>query len=90
MATFAFIRRGDFRDTLALCRALLGDRHDLMHKACGWMLREVGKRDPRALRGFLRAHAPRMPRTMLRYSIERLPAAERRRWLVTSRRPRQG
>lgn len=88
VATFAFIRRKDFRDTLALCRGLLGDRHDLMHKACGWMLREVGKRDPGALRRFLRAHAPRMPRTMLRYAIERLPDQERRRWLVSSRRPR--
>lgn len=90
IATFAFIRRGDFHDTLRLCRALLGDRHDLIHKACGWMLREVGKRDPRALRGFLRAHATRMPRTMLRYAIERLPAAERRRWLVTSRSLQRG
>ncbi|MDT8990986.1 DNA alkylation repair protein [Curvibacter sp. APW13] len=72
LASFAFIRAGEHADTLRLCEQLLGDREDLMHKACGWMLREVGKRDPAALRGFLDAHAHHMPRTMLRYALEKL------------------
>lgn len=74
LATFAFIRAGDFGDTLGLCEQLLKDHEDLMHKACGWMLREVGKRDEAVLRGFLDHHATQMPRTMLRYALERLPA----------------
>lgn len=72
LATFAFIRAGDFADTLRLSEMLLGDREDLMHKACGWMLREVGKRDEAVLRAFLDAHASQMPRTMLRYALEKL------------------
>jgi 3-methyladenine DNA glycosylase AlkD len=84
LATLAFIRAGQFQDTVRLCEKLLSDRHDLMHKACGWMLREAGKRDAGVLRRFLRAHAPRMPRTMLRYAIERLPEPERRQWLAVS------
>ena len=79
VATQHFIRRNDFEDTLAIARLLLGDKHDLIHKATGWMLREVGKRDERALRAFLDEHAAAMPRTMLRYAIERL--ADRRRYL---------
>ena len=81
LATLTFIRHGQFEDTLRLCRRLLEDREDLMHKACGWMLREAGKRDTAALEGFLEAHAVRMPRTMLRYAIERLPEGRRRAWL---------
>lgn len=72
LASFAFIRAGDFSATLRLCEQLLGDREDLMHKACGWMLREVGKRDETALRSFLDTHAAHMPRTMLRYALEKL------------------
>jgi 3-methyladenine DNA glycosylase AlkD len=73
IATQHFIRRNDFEDTLAIAHILLNDEHDLIHKAAGWMLREVGKRDESVLRAFLNEHAPAMPRTMLRYAIERLP-----------------
>jgi 3-methyladenine DNA glycosylase AlkD len=78
LATFAFIRRGDASTTLELAERLLDDREDLMHKAVGWMLREVGKRVSReALLGFLDAHAARMPRTMLSYATEHLSPPER-------------
>ena len=77
LATFSLIRDGEPDETLRLSERLLGDEHDLIHKAVGWMLREVGKRDEAALRGFLDAHAAEMPRTMLRYSLERLPAEVR-------------
>lgn len=73
LATQAFIRANDFRDTLRLCAGFLNHEHDLMHKACGWMLREVGKRDVKALKAFLEQYVVRMPRTMLRYAIEKLP-----------------
>lgn len=82
LATLHFIRRGDFADTLALARRLLHDREDLIHKAVGWMLREVGKRDEAALTGFLDRHAAAMPRTMLRYAIEKFPPAQRQRYLA--------
>ena len=72
VATQHFIRLGDFADTLAIGRLLLADREDLIHKATGWMLREVGKRDEAVLDAFLAEHAAQMPRTMLRYAIERL------------------
>jgi 3-methyladenine DNA glycosylase AlkD len=81
MFTFAFIRANEFDDALALAEYHLGDSHDLIHKACGWMLREIGKRDVEQLRTFLTAHASAMPRTELRYSIEKLDAHERRYWL---------
>lgn len=81
LATLAFIRKNWFGDTLRLCEQLLTHEHDLMHKACGWMLREIGKRDVEVLRLFLDEHLPRMPRTMLRYAIEKLSEAERRRYL---------
>lgn len=81
VATLHFIRHGHVTDTLKLAKILLHDDEDLIQKATGWMLREVGKRDPAALRKFLKAHAQDMPRTMLRYAIERFPERERQRWL---------
>src|SRR5205823_2710253 len=80
-----FIRRGEFGDTLALSRLLLSDREDLIHKAAGWMLREVGDQDKSALAAFLDKHAAAMPRTMLRYAIEHLPADKRRAYLGAGR-----
>ena len=81
LATFHFIRQDDFSDALALAESLLGDEQDLMHKAVGWMLREVGKRDAQALEGFLKKHHRAMPRTALRYAIERFPEAKRKQYL---------
>jgi len=81
ISTLYFIKRDDFSDTLRAAELLLDDRQDLIHKAAGWMLREVGKRDQGSLEGFLNAHYRKMPRTMLRYAIERLPEDERRAYL---------
>lgn len=83
--TFALIRAGDLEPTLIISKALLKDKEDLIHKAVGWMLRELGKKDVMLLRGFLKQHSHEMPRTMLRYAIERLPESERKRWLVDSK-----
>jgi len=81
LATFILIRQGKFPPSLDLCRLLMQDPEDLMHKACGWMLREIGKRDQSCLTAFLKKHAPKMPRTMLRYAIEHYPEPERQRFL---------
>ena len=81
VSTFHFIRNNDFRDTLALAERLLADPEELLHKATGWMLREVGKRDQSVLEAFLDEYAAVMPRTALRYAIERLPEEERLAWL---------
>ena len=82
VSTFAFIGAGDHGPSLAVADMLLDDPHDLIHKATGWMLREVGKRDKNALERWLRPRYRRMPRTMLRYAIERFPEAQRQRYLA--------
>lgn len=81
MTTFAFVRDGEFGPTLELARRLLRDPHDLVHKAVGWMLREVGDRDRAAAERFLDEHAPEMPRVMLRSAIEKLPPERRQHHL---------
>lgn len=81
IATFHFIKKGVFTDTLALSECLLQDEHDLIHKAVGWMLRELGKRDLDTERAFLDKHYSVMPRTMLRYAIERFPEDIRKQYL---------
>ena len=83
--TFALIRNGDLQPTIIIARALLKDEQDLIHKAVGWMLRELGKRDVMLLRRFLKEHSHEMPRTMLRYAIEKLPERERKQWLLESK-----
>ena len=83
--TFAFIRSGDIEPTLEMAEKLLHDKHDLIHKAVGWALREAGKLNGIALRNFLTAHSHEMPRTMLRYSIEKFSERERKKWLLESK-----
>jgi len=81
MATFYFVKRGDFADTLKIAAILLGDEEDLLHKAVGWMLREVGKRNLGEEETFLTRYYTQMPRAMLRYAIEKLPEPERLAYL---------
>lgn len=81
VATHWFTRHGESIDTLRIAEKLLGDKQDLIHKAVGWMLREVGKRDQAMLEEFLSQHCRIMPRTMLRYAIERFPEEKRRTYM---------
>jgi len=83
--TFAFIRSGDIEPTFLMAEKLLGDKHDLIHKAVGWALREAGKLNGKELRSFLSNHSHEMPRTMLRYSIEKFSERERKQWLIESK-----
>jgi len=81
ISTFEFIKNNQFGDTLKISEALLKDKHDLIHKAVGWMMREVGKRDESILKDFLKSNYKKIPRTTLRYAIEKFPKDEKKRWL---------
>ena len=81
ISTFYFIRQNEFDDTLKLAKILLNDKEDLIHKAVGWMLREVGKREIEFEEEFLQEHYKIMPRTMLRYAIEKFPETSRKMYL---------
>lgn len=81
VSTLYFIRQNDLKWTFKIAKILIHDKHDLIHKATGWMLREAGKKDRQSLVEFLDAHATRMPRTMLRYAIEKFPESMRKSYL---------
>lgn len=81
IATFTFIRNNDFKDCLKISRILLNDEHDLIHKAVGWMLREVGKQNQKVEEEFLNKYYKKMPRVMLRYSIEKFNEKKRKKYL---------
>jgi 3-methyladenine DNA glycosylase AlkD len=84
LATFSLIRNDEFEQIIELAERLMDDGHDLMNKAIGWMLREMGKRDLSRLESFLKKYAKTMPRTMLRYSIEKLSREDRTKWMSGS------
>ncbi len=86
VATLALIRSGDFEDTIRIAEIFLTHKHDLIHKAVGWMLREMGKKDESALRAFLDKHAVVMPRIALRYAVERLPKASKKDYMARKKR----
>ena len=82
LSTYQFIKNNQFEDTLNISKILLTNKHDLIHKAVGWMLREIGKKDLQILEQFLKQHHKQMPRTMLRYSIEKFSKAKRKVYLT--------
>ena len=82
ISTFHFIKNNQFEDTLKISELLLDDKHDLIHKAVGWMLRELGKKDQKTLELFLKKHHKKMSRTTLRYSIEKFPEDKRKLYLI--------
>ena len=81
MSTFNFIKKNDYNTTLKIVGLLLNDKEDLIHKAAGWMLREIGNRDIKREEEFLKMHYKNMPRTMLRYAIEKFPEKKRKSYL---------
>jgi 3-methyladenine DNA glycosylase AlkD len=81
LSTYEFIRNDDYDATLQIAEILLQDKHDLIYKAVGWMLREIGKRDLETEENFLKLRYKKMPRTMLRYSIEKFPETKRKKYL---------
>lgn len=81
LATFNFIKNNEFKPTLEIAKILLGDNQDLIQKAVGWMLREIGKRSLKTERDFLKKYAPKIPRIMLRYAIEKFPNHKRKKYL---------
>lgn len=82
ISTFYFIKKEEFKDAFAIFELLLQDKHDLIHKSIGWMLREIGKRDEKELENFLKFHYKKMPRTMLRYAIEKFEEEKRKKYLL--------